>query len=546
MSASTQKKLRKQQREEGTDKRLTAQQIAERKAKRAKTRNTIVGILVVLLIVAILVLNSNLFYRNFDAVTVGGESYSAAEVSFVYYSTYYNYVNTYGTTMLGYMGLDPSKPLKSQAYGEDMTWADFFRDMAINSLQSTTMFWSEAQKAGYTLSDEQQAELEELLADIDTVHESSNSGFADANKFFSANYGKGVNTEIVAKIMERSYIAGEYQQHITDSFEYSDKELADWYSENEDNSDIFNFLSVFINGEANEEEGIDAETAMAEARETADSIVGDKPITDADIPADEPIDDETDEPTDGESGDDTDDNTADEPEADDDTASEAEKQFSQRALALTQSDPTSESKAGSSLSEVYAEWLKDSSRKEGDKTVIESETGCYALYFISRDNNDYATKNVRHILIRATADSDGAYTDEAKKAAEDEAKSLLAEWKSGAATEDSFAELAEEKSGDSGSNQNGGLYENVPQGRMVSEFDQWIYDESRKPGDTGIVFNEDSNYCGYHIMYFVGDGDNYRDVLADSSLRSDDFSEWQTASLENYPVTRGFTLGLVK
>lgn len=536
MSASTQKKLRKQQREEGTDKRLTAQQEAERKARRGKIRNTIIGVLVALLIVAILVLNSNLFYRNFNALTVGEETYSAAELSFVYHSQYYGYVETYGTTMLEYMGLDTSKPLKSQAHDEDMTWADFFKDMAVDALQSTTMFWSEAQKAGYTLSDEQQAELDELLAKIDTVHEEY--GFASADKFFDANYGKGVNTKIVAKITERDFIARQYRQHISDSFEYSDQELADWYSENEDNSDIYNFLSVFINGEANEEEGTDAETAMAEAKKTAESIIEGEPVNDAGIPEDDTPDDAA--------GGDAEDDAAAGSDTEDDTASEAEAQFSKKALALTQNEPTSESKAGSSLSEVYAEWLKDSSRKEGDKTVIETETGYYALYFISRDDNDYDTKNVRHILIRASAGEDGTYTDEAKETAKEKAESLLKEWKAGDATEDSFAELAEANSSDTGSNQNGGLYENVPQGRMAESFDQWIYDQGRKPGDTGIVFNEDSSYCGYHVMYFVGDGENYRDVLADSSLRSEDFSEWQTAALEGYPATLGFTAGLVK
>ena len=36
---------------------------------------------------------------------------------------------------------------------------------------------------------------------------------------------------------------------------------------------------------------------------------------------------------------------------------------------------------------------------------------------------------------------------------------------------------------------------------MVTNFNDWIFDASRKPGDTGIV---ESDY-GYHIIYFVGD-----------------------------------------
>jgi hypothetical protein len=34
---------------------------------------------------------------------------------------------------------------------------------------------------------------------------------------------------------------------------------------------------------------------------------------------------------------------------------------------------------------------------------------------------------------------------------------------------------------------------------MVAEFENWCFDESRKPGDTGIV----QTTYGYHVMYFV-------------------------------------------
>ena len=45
-------------------------------------------------------------------------------------------------------------------------------------------------------------------------------------------------------------------------------------------------------------------------------------------------------------------------------------------------------------------------------------------------------------------------------------------------------------SADTGSNTNGGLYTEVYQGQMVTEFNDWCFDESRQPGDTGIVYNE--------------------------------------------------------
>ena len=46
---------------------------------------------------------------------------------------------------------------------------------------------------------------------------------------------------------------------------------------------------------------------------------------------------------------------------------------------------------GSNLSTAYSEWLMDSSRKEGDVTVVETSTAnaYYVVMFISRDSENY-------------------------------------------------------------------------------------------------------------------------------------------------------------
>jgi len=498
MSASKQKKLRKEQ----EDERISAQRKEEQKEKRKSVRNTIVGVIVAVVIIAILVLNSNLFYRHFTAVTVGDENYTAAELSFFYNSTYNSYVQNYGS-MLGYMGLDTSKPLKSQAYGEGQTWADFFKDMAVDQMQSVTMLWKEAQKEGFVLSDGQQAELQSLITSLDTVHQ----GTGVSNKhYFSAVYGKGVTKEIAAEMMERSYIANCFAQFKGESFTYTPEELKSKYEENKDNYDIYEYMSVFVSGAADEENGIDQETAMADAKKSAEAIL---------------------------------------------KGVDSQEDFANKGMLETENEVTPQTQSGSSLSADIADWLKDASRKEGDTTVVEGSSGYTALYFISRSDNDYATKNVRHILIKAEADETGVYTDEAKETARQRAEEILNEWKDGDATEDSFAALADQYSEDDGSNgtsstgSSGGLYENVPQGQMVQEFNDWIYDGSRKTGDTGIVFNEDSNYCGYHVMYFVGNGENYRNVLADTDLRNADYQSWYDTALANYPTSMGFTAWFV-
>ena len=157
----------------------------------------------------------------------------------------------------------------------------------------------------------------------------------------------------------------------------------------------------------------------------------------------------------------------------------------------------------------------------------------------------YPTVAVRHILIQAEASEDGTYTDEAKEAAKAKAEEILQEWEDGDKTEESFAALAEEYSEDPGSNTNGGLYDSVMQGQMVEEFDAFCFDENRKPGDTAIVYGESGSYAGYHVMYFVGEGDPANNETGRSYIASEKMSEWLTNLTDGMEAKTGFFYRLV-
>lgn len=137
--------------------------------------------------------------------------------------------------------------------------------------------------------------------------------------------------------------------------------------------------------------------------------------------------------------------------------------------------------------------------------------------------------DVRHILIMpqgGTAGEDGSivYSEEEWKTCQEKAEEVFAQWNAGDKTEDSFAQMANENSSDGGSNTNGGLYENVTVGQMVQEFNDWCFDESRKPGDTGLVKTQ----FGYHIMYFSASRPQWR-----TYAQQDWKTEQTTALLEN-------------
>ncbi len=520
MSASQEKKVRKQLREEGKDKNLIAQQEAEKAFKRKRRSKSIVGIIVAVVIVAIVVYSSNLFYSNFTALKIGNQSYTAAECNFFNISTYNNFVQQ-NSNYLQYMGLDTTKPLDTQNYSETQTWADFFKESAQSTMKEITAYYDEAQKAGFKLSAEDQASLDSSIENLKSSHKDSDFSTADA--YLASIYGKGSTVGEIGGLLEKYYISQAYAQQMNDSFTYTSDDLKKYYSENKDKLDKFTYISYLVDGSvpaptpdptvasASPDAAVASPSASPDAAAIAAAMAKAKTIADAIV-------------------------------ADATTADS----FKKAVLEQTTKEASESTTEGSKLPEVYADWLKDASRAEGDTTVIATDTGYYALYYISRDDNSYKTVNVRHILIKAVADSDGAYTDEAKATAKQTAEDLLKEWKAGDKTEDSFATLANAKSEDGGSNTKGGLYENVYKGQMVPEFNDWCYAAGRKTGDTGIVFNEGS-YCGYHVIYYVnGEGKPYCDTLAETGAREKDYTSWKDSLLVNYTITNGFTAALVK
>ena len=65
---------------------------------------------------------------------------------------------------------------------------------------------------------------------------------------------------------------------------------------------------------------------------------------------------------------------------------------------------------------------------------------------------------------------------------------------------------------DPGSMSTGGLYTDIYKGQMVEPFENWCFDASRKPGDTGLV----QTVLGYHIMYFVESSELWIDKVQDN------------------------------
>ena len=521
MSASTERKRRQAAREAGTDKKMLAQQEEAQKKAKSKIRWTWGTIGVVLLIAAILFLNSGILYSTTTALTIGDTKYSPAEMNYYYGTAYYNMANQYGS-YASLLGLDTSAGiagLKHQScpmLEDGGSWKDYFLDTAKEDMVQIKALTDYAAQNGLALTQEEIDQVDSGFEGVDDY--AKTMGYANANAFFAANYGNGVNQTIVRQAMLDNLLANNAYVHASDSFQYDAAALEAAYQGLNGAQDVFQLALYHVVAETvetpSETEGEDPTTApteqtLAEAKATADAIAAG--YRDGD-----------------------------------------EQDFTARLNAAIDHEIAGEeatvrtNATGSSLAEPYKEWMLDASRKAGDLIVTDdgNNTGSYVVLFLSRSDNHYPMAQVRHILIKAEASEDGSYSDEAKAAAKARAEEILAQWQAGDKTEESFAALAEEFSEDTGSNTNGGLYDSVAMGQMVPEFDAFCFG-GHKSGDTAIVYGESGSYAGYHVMYYVGEGDLYSNYIARSVLLNDDLSAWLDELLAGYEAVPGFGYRMV-
>ena len=483
MSASREKKKRQELLASGAVDPKAAR-AAEQKAaeRRSNILYAVVAVLFVIVAAGLWFYNSGILQRNQTAVTIDGEKYNVAETSYYYSQVYQNYANFYSA-----MGMDPSG-LKSQPYGgeDGKTYDDFFKETAVENMKYIHAAVKAAGEANVKLDSDDETTVK---ANVDGMKSAAAASGYSYNAYLRAMYGSTMTSSVFEACLRDQILASKYAaQYSEENFVYTDEEIQAYYEENKNTYDVVDAAYITISGkpeaktddEGNTIEATDEEkaAAMDEAKEMAEDIL-DVYKTSRALPED----------------------------------------YDEKAV-YTANEEMSYS------SGVLGDWLFDEARKAGDAEILADEANSryYVAVFNGRERQETPDYNVRHILVT------GASLDlpEGETATEEQltakANEILAGWDG---TEEGFAKLAEEYSQDGGSNTNGGLYENVPKGRMVAPFQDWCYEEGRQPGDTGVVYYSGT---GAHVMYFVGYGDTpYWHYACEDALRSAAQSEWQTS-----------------
>lgn len=510
---------------------------AKKNAHSMEARNTakkVVNKVISIVLCAVIVLGVVAFSLNYygalqRVIKIGGvgsdQSVTIAEYEY-YYMRAYNqvryqaqYYQYYYQTSNGYdLSLTPEEQTQTtkDADGNEITWAEKLHEDTLEIIQLHKAYYNEALKMGLKLTKADEAFIDKQIEDLRDEAKSAGSNSSSSNSenkvTYSLNaylrkvYGGSINERFLRKQLKIQVLAQKYLTERTNEIAkgYDQKDIDAEYKKDTTAYDFvtfraYTFKTTELTKEDNEtDDALKARQAKANAEVKKNANDFYNAVTnDATF-------------------------TAKAKELNKDTADyNVDKETKYSMLKST---------AQSTFSEDAAKWLFDSSTKVGSKKLFsDEENGKYIVVLALSKPHQEQTVTARHILFQTKDQNSGNDLSEeeiAKK--KTQAEDVLKKFNEGDKTEDSFAALANEYNEDTGSSSNGGLYEHIYPGQMVTEFNDWVFDANRKAGDVELV---ETDY-GYHIIYFVAkDGKDYYDSAIRSSKANEDI-ETETKALQ--------------
>lgn len=501
-------------------------------AKKDRTSAIMIAVIAVILIAAValtFITSNGLIERRTTIVSSENYEVTASMIpyfeSLAYSSTFSQYYSLY----YSYLGDATSAYSYAQNIMSQYSLSDFFSS-ALATAKELLILCEGAKENGLTLDDEDLASIEETLAQY------------EGN--YSSIFGLGVKEADIRKSVELSALASKYyemyEKDVTDKI--TDADIEEYVNNNK--SSFFNTkyaayeIALKAADYATTEEfeadkaladsyveALSSATSLSEFKTAVVNYVVEKNFNTAKSKADESITEDQLATIKSEI-------TAEliaqyvtenfkEAEAEESAYTTSKKAIKTELTSKVQTAMSSLESTQAYSEEATDEAIKwligESATENATKVIISSTDSQYSkkVYFVTSplQLDKSITQNVGHILIEA---KEGTATEDEIAAAKAKAEMILAEYLAGEKTKESFETLGKANTADSNV-----FYNNVTEGKMVQAFNDWIFDETRKEGDTGIVQSE----YGFHVMYYVGNQMQYI-ANAKAAILSETYSEY--------------------
>ena len=426
---------------------------------------------------------------NGTYIQVNGDKVTKVEYDYNYNLVSNSFISQYYTTYLYYFGVDLSGDLSKQMYSDTLTWKDHFDELTVERLAQNKSMMKEAKEAGFAHDTDQ--EYADFMEDLKDAAETEGMSLKN---YIQQMYGAyATESRIKPYVEEGIYLSAYNGEVLEERYAPSDEEIQEYYESNKANYDSVDYYLHTVNAEL-----------PTEPTELADPV---------------------DENEDGEEGSDGEDGSAGEEtpyqpsEAEIAAAMEAAKDAAEaveKKVETVGELNTNMKKA--SITYSLQSWLFDEERKAGDTTVIEDATShrYYVLGFEDRYLDKARSADARILMTK------------------EDGQAVLDEWKNGAATEESFAEICDKYRDPAVSTAKGGLYEALVSGNMEEELKVWVFDEGRKAGDTAVITPEGSEYT--YVAYYIAPNEEEWYLSIRQTLLNERLTEYMEGLAENADV----------
>jgi len=430
---------------------------------------------------------------TYPTLLIDGEKISENKYSFYYNMQYINATNGSPASL----GIDPNVSLAKQKYNADMTWADYFEQLATGSIYEVYILNAEAEKNNFPYNEEDTKAADEQIASIEATCEEYGYSF---DYYVKAMYKKNISKDELHSYLKELNRYERYYTQLTDAYEVTEDEINKQYNDNKKDYTFADYRYFGFNGslstkyddngnviEASEEE---KKAALAEAEEKAKKFV--QSITDAE------------------------------------SFIKLAKENASEDLKEKYEDPDYTLVKGVTSSDVYADlstWMFDESRKAGDKFYINIGNYYYAIYLESDLYRDESYATSAQIIALPTSDT--LKEEDAKK----DLQAKIDEWAKGTKDEDSFIAIRTSNS----DKLSGGLYmiSEVQTNDLPEDILSWMFDDSRKEGDYTVISDSEGAYAIYWVE--VAENPVWYET-ASSAIKYEKYKTEIEALKANYPL----------
>ena len=425
------------------DMKMEKRKEAKKREKREQAIWKCAGIVILIAIIAFIASFPIRKYMamNETVCTIGGRAINRVEYDYYYHIVKNAYINNYGS-VLSYYGMDVND-IENQMYDDTLTFKQFFEKGAVDRIKQTIALETEMANEGYTLDITEQ--YDEYMQ---TIKDGAKESDMSVGAYYKVLLGEFATEKRVEKLIKETLLVSEFSDYKQNGFEPTDDQIEARYSEDADDYDVFDYKMVRIDAELP-----DAPTELAD--ENA-AVAEDGTYTPSQAEIDAAMD-------------------------------AAQKLADEAETTIFEDGEVHEAEKASVINYQIRNWMVDPSRKEGDSTVVKSETtnSYYVVGFVSRYRDENATLSLRII---STYEDNGAQ--------------ILSEFAAAGSTEEAFIALYDQYAQDQATD--GGLYEGITGSALPGDLSVWANDANRTFGEVTSYY--DANAGITYVAYYVGEG----------------------------------------